>query len=48
MTYFINGWKYGKSYFLSFGFTASEMERLIDGEIVKKGENEFWIIKEGE
>lgn len=46
MKYYINGWRYGKSYFMSFGFTAREMERLMDGEIIKKGENEFWIIKE--
>lgn len=45
MTYFINGWRYGKSYFMSFGFTAAEMDRMMDGEIITKEENQFWIIK---
>ena len=44
MIYFINGWRSGKSYFLSFGFTASEIERMIDGETIRHGENEFWIM----
>ena len=44
--YMINGWKYGKSYFYSFGFTSLEKERLEDGEVITKGDNEFWIINE--
>ena len=46
MKYFINGWKYGRSYFLSIGrFTEYEMQRLEDGEIITKDDNEFWIVK---
>lgn len=41
--YYINGFREGKSYFYSFGFTESERESLERGEIVKKGDNEFWI-----
>lgn len=42
-TYFINGWRYGESYFKSFGFSESEYERMISGETIIRGENEFWI-----
>ena len=48
MRYFINGWSYGRSYFMSFGFTEEEYERMVNGETITKEENEFWIIKEGE
>lgn len=43
MEYYINGWRESKSYFLSFGFTESEWERLNNGEIICKGDNEFWV-----
>ncbi len=46
MIYIINGWRYGRQYFMSFGFTEIEFEKLMDGEIITKGDNEFWIIKE--
>ena len=47
MKYFINGWRYGKSYFMSIGrFTEDEMQRLEDGETITKNDNEFWIVKE--
>lgn len=45
MKYYINGWRESKSYFMSFGFTASELKRMEDGEIIKREQNEFWIIK---
>lgn len=45
--YFINGWEYGRSYFLSLGrFTENEREELNAGKIIRKRGNEFWIIKE--
>lgn len=45
MKYFINGWRESKSYFLSFGFTANELKRMEDGQVIKREQNEFWIIK---
>lgn len=48
MKYFINGWTYGRSYFMSFGFTAEEIDRMANGEVIRRGDNEFWIVKEGE
>lgn len=44
MEYFINGWRYGRSYFMSFSFTEPELDRMMNGEIITRGENEFWII----
>ena len=44
--YYINGWRYGAQYFLSFRFTRDELNRMADGEIIKKDGNEFWMIKE--
>lgn len=44
--YYINGWEYGKQYFMSFGFTEGQIERMMDGEIIKRGDNEFWIVTE--
>lgn len=51
MKYYINGWEESRSYFLSFGFTKNEYERMINGEIIKRERtetdfNEFWIVKE--
>lgn len=43
MEYYINGWRESKSYFFSFGFTEEERNRLFNGEIVCKGDNEFFI-----
>lgn len=43
MKYYINGWKEGKSYFLSFGFTEDEINRMIAGETISRDGNEFWI-----
>ena len=45
MKYFINGWLYGRSYFMSFGFSEYEMDRLMDGEVITREGNEFWIVK---
>ena len=44
MKYYINGWRYGRSYFLSFGFTREEYDRMVNGEVIRRGANEFWII----
>lgn len=43
MRFYINGWRESKSYFLSFGFSESELNRLHNGEIICKGNNKFWI-----
>ena len=44
MKYYINGWREGRSYFFSIGrFTDSEKESLMNGEIVVKNGNEFYI-----
>ena len=44
MKYYINGWQEKKNYFLSFGFTSEELERMVNGEIITKDNNSFWII----
>ena len=46
MKYYINGWIESKSYFMSFGFTESEIQRMINGEIIKRSNNEYRIDKE--
>ena len=47
-TYGINGWRESRSYFLSFGFTSEEIERMENGEVIKRGENEYYIeVQEG-
>lgn len=46
MKYFINGFRYGRSYFMSFGFSENERERLMNGEIITRNGNEFWIVCE--
>lgn len=46
--YYINGWREGRRYFLSFGFTREEIGRMLDGELITKGTNKFWMIKEDE
>lgn len=33
---------------MSFGFTADEISRMETGEVIKRGDNEFYIEKEGE
>lgn len=43
MAYYINGWRERKGYFLSFGFTEEEIEQMINGAIIKREQNEFWI-----
>lgn len=45
-TYFINGWREGKSHFMSFGFTQREIDRMENGEVISRDGNEFWIIVE--
>lgn len=44
--YMINGWEYGRQYFMSFGFSRSQIERMMDGEVITRGTNEFYIIIE--
>lgn len=42
--YYINGFREGERYFRRLGrFTEEEIERLENGEVVIKGENEFYI-----
>ena len=42
--YYVNGWKEGKNYFMNLGqFSGSELERMENGEIITKGNNEFCI-----
>ena len=35
-TYLINGWEESKSYFFSFGFTQKEIERMENGEQIRR------------
>ena len=37
--YFINGWRESKAYFLSFGFTRSELERMESGEVINRADS---------
>lgn len=43
LIYCINGWRKGKSYFMSFGFSQNEIDSMVDGEVIKRGSNEFSI-----
>lgn len=44
MRHYINGFTYGERYFKSVGhFTEKEWNRMIDGEVIVKNGNEFWI-----
>ena len=43
MIYCINGWRESKSYFMSYGFTADEIDRMKNGGIIKRGNNVFSI-----
>ena len=45
MIYYINGFREGKSYFLSFGFTEEELNKMMQGDIITKNNNSFWIVK---
>jgi hypothetical protein len=35
-TYLINGWEESKSYFMSFGFTQKEIDRMENGEEIRR------------
>ena len=35
-TYLINGWEESKSFFMSFGFTQKEIDRMEDGEEIRR------------
>ena len=41
--YYINGWREGRSYFMSFGFTENEIDRMENGETINRNGNEFRI-----
>ena len=44
--YYINGFRETENYFKSIGrFTADEWDRLVAGESINKGGNEFYIKK---
>lgn len=43
MRYFINGWEEGKAYFMSFGFSAEEIARMIKGETIERDGNTYQI-----
>ena len=44
MRYYINGWKESRSYFFSLGrFTEEEYAELLSGNVISKGDNDFWI-----
>ena len=43
--YYVNGWRETRSYFMNLGnFSGNEVQRMIDGEIITKGENTFYIV----
>lgn len=46
--YYINWFEESRNYFMSFGFTEKEMEKLNRGEDVKRDGNTFWIVTEEE
>ena len=35
-TYLINGWEESKSFFMSFGFTQKEIDRMENGEEIRR------------
>ena len=43
MRYYINGWREGQRYFMSYGFAEEDLERMKQGEIITRGGNEFRI-----
>lgn len=45
--YYINGWRESKSYFLSFGFSEGEINRMESGETISRNGNEYRIEFEG-
>lgn len=42
MTYYINGWRESEKYFKSF-LTEDEYNRCINGEVIIKNGNEFFV-----
>jgi len=46
MKYYINGFRYGRSYFMSFGWSEQDRDQLMSGEVILRDGNEFWIINE--
>lgn len=44
MRFYINGWEESRNYFLSFGFTSEEKQRMINGETIHRGDNVFFIV----
>lgn len=44
MTYYINGWREGKNYFIRSGrFTEEEIAEMINGKTIVKNGNEYRI-----
>lgn len=43
MIFLINGFRESKGYFMSFGFTQDEFERMLDGEVISRDGNKFSI-----
>ena len=44
--YFINGFREGKRYFMSLvsgNITQEQCDKLMRGEVITIGDNEFWI-----
>ena len=35
-TYYINGWEESRNYFMSFGFTQKEIDRMENGEEIRR------------
>lgn len=48
MIYYINGWREGEKYFFRLigNLTEQEKSDLLDGNVLKRGNNEFWIEKD--
>lgn len=46
-TYYINGWRMGRSYFISLGrFAEEDPTRMEAGETITRNGNKFWIVVE--
>ena len=46
MKYYINGFREGEAYFTTLGkFSESEWKDLLDGKVIVKNNNEFYIMK---
>ena len=48
LRYFINGFEYGKNYFMHFGFSDNELKSMFHGNVIEHGDNEFYLVAEDE